>query len=74
VLYLLFKKQVLRLNAYKEEVNLFLMLYEEGMMEKMFFTDFSWDNGKLIGCLKMTALHATHIAGGSVKKHPKFFY
>jgi hypothetical protein len=32
--YLLLKKQKLRLNAYKEEVNLFLILYEEGVMKK----------------------------------------
>jgi len=28
------------------------MLYEEGLMGKISFIDFSWDNGKLIGCLK----------------------
>jgi len=40
-MYLLFKKQGLRLNAYKEEVNLFLMLYEEGVVGKISFIDFS---------------------------------
>jgi hypothetical protein len=40
-MYLLLKKQGLRLNAYKEEVNLFLMLYEEGVMGKISFIDFS---------------------------------
>jgi len=41
-MYLLFKKkQGLRLNAYKEEVNLFLMLYEEGVVKKISFIDFS---------------------------------